>query len=54
MGTQIPPASIVTKVWVLGVYNNAAVCSFARVSCPNWQNPVLAKNRIARTYDTIR
>jgi len=24
MGTQIPPASIVTKVWVIGVYNNAA------------------------------
>jgi len=24
MGPQIPPASIVTKVWVLGVYNNAA------------------------------
>ena len=24
MGPQIPPASIVTKVWILGVYNNAA------------------------------
>jgi len=24
MGPQIPPASIVTMVWVLGVYNNAA------------------------------
>jgi len=24
MGPQIPPASIVTKVWILGVYNSAA------------------------------
>jgi len=24
MGPQIPPASIVTKVWVIGVYDNAA------------------------------
>jgi len=46
MGPQIPPASIVTKVWVIGVYNNAAERSSARVVCPilgktrSWQKTV--------------
>ena len=35
MGPQIPPASRVTKVWFLGVYNNAAECSFARIRGPS-------------------
>ena len=40
MGPQIPPASIVTKVGVLEVYNNAAECSFARI-----RGPSVGKNR---------
>ena len=48
MGPQIPLASIVTKVWILAVYNNAAECSFARVVCPilgktqSWQKTVMS------------
>ena len=46
MGPRVPPASIVTKVWVLGVCNNAAGCSFARIGGPSvgknwsWQKTV--------------
>ena len=35
MGPQTPPASIATKAWVLGVYNNAAEGSFARIRGPS-------------------
>ena len=54
MGPQIPPASIVTKVWVLGVSSSAAECSFARVGCPSlgkarsWQKTITRENTVCK------
>jgi len=56
MGPQIPPGCIVTKVWVLGVYNNAAECSFARVGCPSvgkirsWRKTITRENTVVSLY----
>ena len=50
MGPQIPPSRIATKVWVLGVYNNVAEYSFARVGCSSLGK---AKNHNVRKYGTV-
>ena len=52
MGPQIPPASMVTKVWVLGVYNNVAEFSFAGVA-QTWGKPGLGEKPYnAKKYGT--
>ena len=38
LGPQIPPNSIVTKVWVLGVYNNVGA-HLQGLAAQAWANP---------------